>query len=227
MTSIVKSAAAFVFGTATIIATVSAAAPASAAASTVPVRVVPGMPKAVDACNPGGFTVTTAAKLGTVTTNDTGFVYTTAAGVTSGQDSLVGHCNSDAATVITFRIAIAGKNPTPVRVTYAESCNGSAGTVVFTAVNSDTRRHTVRVASRGLTPHVVDAPVAASTAASADFKVGANGAKVAVSVNGGTPSFVELQGCPGGNGTTGVVPVKGSRTGGGFFTLHRRSASRG
>jgi hypothetical protein len=222
MSAILKTAAAFVVGAATLVTASSAAAPASAsaAAMTIPVRVVPGMPKTVEACNPGGFTVTTAPHLGTAITNDAGFVYTTNAGVAAGDDTLVGHCNSAAGTTLTFRLTIAGKNPNPVRVSFTEACQGSAGSVEFTMVNTDSRRHSVDIASPALSPHRDAGNVPAASTVSVSFGIGAGPAKVSVRVNGGRPGFVELKGCPAGNGASGVVPVRGGKTGDGFLARH-------
>jgi hypothetical protein len=221
-------AAASVGSRASRASTASVAAPAFAAAgpSPVPVRAVPGMPKTVDVCPAGGFTITSAPHLGRAATGDAGFVYTTNAGIISGQDSLVGHCNSAATTPVTFRITVSGKNPSPVRISYAESCAGSAGSVVFTMTNSDVRRHTVDISagssssSASLTPRRHTGDVPAASTGSVDLTIGAAPAKVSVRIDGGRPGIVQLKGCPAGNGATGLVPGRGSKTGGGFLARH-------
>jgi hypothetical protein len=223
MSTILKPATALAIAVASAVL---APAPASAAVSTVPVRVVPGVTKIVEACDPGGFTVTTAPKRGTVVAGDMGFVCTTNSGVTSGQDSLVGHCDSDAATTPSFRITLAGRNPIPVGISFAESCKGSRGTVVFTVVNNDIRRRSVQISSPGLSPRQSGGFVPAASTQSTAFGIGASAVRAAVRINGGSPSFVDLKGCPGGDGAEGVVPGQGSRTGGGFLAAHHSILTR-
>ena len=113
MSAFLKIAAALAVGAASLLGTASGTAPAFAASSPIPLRAVPGMPKTVEACGSGGFTVTTAPRLGTVVTNDSGFVYTTKAGTTSGVDSLAGHCDAAADKTLTYQITLAAKNPNP------------------------------------------------------------------------------------------------------------------
>lgn len=234
MSAFLMTAAALAVGAATLLGTASGTAPAFAATSSVPLRVVPGMPKTVDACGSGGFTVTSAPRHGTVVTNDAGFVYTTTAGTTSGADSLVGHCDAAVGKTLAYQITLAGKNPNPVRIGYAETCKGSAGTVVFTMTNADSRTHSVSITATGLAPKQRTTDVSAAAQASVESAIGAPDTKVSVQTDGGRPRLVDLKGCPAGNGATGVVPLRGSKAGGGFlagraerlrhFALERRGA---
>ena len=224
MSAFLTNAAALAVGAATLLGTASGTAPAFAATSPIPLRAVPGMPKTVDACGSGGFTVTSAPRLGTVVANDSGFVYTTNPGTTSGADSLAGHCQTAADKTLTYQIQLAGGNPNPVRIGYAETCKGPAGTVVFTMTNADARKHSVTIAATGPTPEQRSVDVSAASKASAGLAIGAADTKMSVRTDDARPRLIDLEGCPSGNGAKGVVPLRGSKTGGGF--LARRAAGR-
>ena len=234
--------AAAAFGVASVLIGLTAPA-ASAASNVIPVRVVPGVPKTFQLCKSGyEFTGNKPTKYGRISLThpwSAEAVYTPNAGVSGEVDEFFGVCQSTGAPgayIADVKVTIAPKAVNPVTNTFTRTCDGTSGTgtVEFALTNNDSRRHSVRISSPGLTPTSANVLVSAGSTQSATFQIGSANATVSVSVNGGRAGTGVIDGCAassdgGGDGGSGggtTPPVEkgriwpaGPATGGGYLAM--------